>query len=297
MQIDSHQHFWLYEADEYPWIDDDKGALKVDYLPDDLTPLMAETGIDGTVAVQARQNLRETEFLLELADGYDYIRGVVGWVDLRAADVAAQLERFAPHPRLVGVRHIVHDEADDRFMLGGSFLEGLAQLKPYNLTYDLLLFPRHLQVAIDVVKRFPEQAFVLDHISKPFIKDAILEPWKSGIRQLASFDNVSCKVSGMVTEAAWKKWTQEDYRPYLDVVFDCFGVDRLMFGSDWPVCTLSGSYSEVVGIVRTYIEALSDEEKTKVMGGNAAVRLRASLSRSAVASKCDSQIRIEEQNL
>ena len=208
--------------------------------------------------------------MLELADGYDYIRGVVGWVDLRAPDVAAQLERFAPHPRMVGVRHIVHDEADDRFMLGGSFLEGLAQLKPYNLTYDLLLFPRHLQVAIDVVKRFPEQAFVLDHISKPFIKDAILEPWKSGIRQLASFDNVSCKVSGMVTEAAWKKWTQEDYRPYLDVVFDCFGVDRLMFGSDWPVCTLSGSYSEVVGIVRTYIEALSDEEKTKVMGGNAA---------------------------
>ena len=270
MQIDAHQHFWLYEADEYPWIDDDKGALKVDFLPDDLTPLMAETGIDGTVAVQARQNLRETEFLLELADGYDYIRGVVGWVDLRADDVAAQLERFAPHPRMVGVRHIVHDEADDRFMLGGSFLDGLAQLKPYNLTYDLLLFPRHLQVAIDVVKRFPEQAFVLDHISKPFIKDAILEPWKSGIRQLASFDNVSCKVSGMVTEAAWKKWTQEDYRPYLDVVFDCFGVDRLMFGSDWPVCTLSGSYSEVVGIVRTYIEALSDEEKTKVMGGNAA---------------------------
>ncbi len=270
MQIDSHQHFWLYEADEYPWIDDDKGALKVDYLPDDLTPLMAETGIDGTVAVQARQNLRETEFLLELADAYDYIRGVVGWVDLRAPDVAAQLERFAPHPRLVGVRHIVHDEADDHFMLGGSFLEGLAQLKTYNLTYDLLLFPRHLQVAIDFVKRFPEQAFVLDHISKPFIKDGIIEPWKSEMRQLASFDNVWCKVSGMVTEAAWKAWTQEDYRPYLDVVFDCFGVDRLMFGSDWPVCTLSGSYSEVVGIVRTYIEALSDEEKSKVMGGNAA---------------------------
>ena len=270
MKIDSHQHFWLYEADEYPWIDDDKGALKVDYLPDDLTPLMSESGIDGTVAVQARQNLRETEFLLELADGYDYIRGVVGWVDLRAPDVAAQLERFAQHPRMVGVRHIVHDEADDHFILGGSFLEGMAQLKPYNLTYDLLLFPRHLQVAIDVVRRFPDQAFVLDHISKPFIKDGILEPWKSEIRQLASFDNVWCKVSGMVTEAAWKKWTQENYRPYLDVVFDCFGVDRLMFGSDWPVCTLSGSYSEVVGIVRTYIEALSDDERTKIMGGNAA---------------------------
>ena len=269
LRIDSHQHFWLYEAAEYPWIDDDKTLLKADYMPDDLTPLMAANGIDGTVAVQARQNLRETEFLLELADSSDFIRGVVGWVDLRADNIAAQLERLAPHPRLVGVRHIVHDEADDRFMLGGSFLDGLALLNQYRLTYDLLLYPRHLRVAIDVVKRFPEQPFVLDHISKPFIKDGILEPWASEIRELASYDNVWCKVSGMVTEAAWKTWTQDDYLPYLDVVFDCFGIDRLMLGSDWPVCTLSGSYSEVVGIVRSYIEALSDQEKDNVMGDNA----------------------------
>ena len=269
LRIDSHQHFWLYEAAEYPWIDDDKTLLKADYMPDDLAPLMAANGIDGTVAVQARQNLRETEFLLELADSNDFIRGVVGWVDLRADDIAAQLERLAPHPRMVGVRHIVHDEADDRFMLGGSFLDGLALLNQTKLTYDLLLYPRHLQVAIDVVKRFPEQPFVLDHISKPFIKDGILEPWASEIRELASYDNVWCKISGMVTEAAWKSWTQDDYLPYLDVVFDCFGIDRLMFGSDWPVCTLSGSYSEVVGIVRSYIEALSDQEKDKVMGDNA----------------------------
>ena len=268
-RIDSHQHFWLYNAEEYPWMGEAHGPIKHDFMPPDLQPLMAATGIDGTVAVQARQNLRETEFLLELSDQYDLVRGVVGWVDMRADDVEAQLERFARHPGMVGVRHIVHDEVDDRFMLGGNFLRGLAALKQHDLRYDLLLYPRHLRVAIDVVKRFPEQRFVLDHIAKPFIKDGALEPWASDIRELASYDNVSCKVSGMVTEAAWGAWTQDDYTPYLDVVFDCFGVDRLMFGSDWPVCTLSGSYSEVVGIVENYIAALSAEEQAKVMGGNA----------------------------
>jgi len=269
MGIDSHQHFWLYEAAEYPWIDDDKGALKRDYMPADLVPLLAANGIDGTVAVQARQNLRGTECVLELADKNDVIRGVVGWVDLRADDIEAQLERVAPHPRLVGLRHIVHDEVDDRFMLGGGFLDGLALLNQYKLTYDLLLYPQHLRVAIDVVKRFPDQPFALDHISKPFIKDGIIEPWASEIRELATYENVWCKVSGMVTEAAWKAWTQEDYAPYLDVVFDCFGIDRLMFGSDWPVCTLSGSYGEVVGVVRDYIGGLSEVDKDKVMGANA----------------------------
>ncbi len=267
LRIDSHQHFWRYNSDEYPWIDASREPLKVDYMPPDLEPLMQATGIDGTVAVQARQNLRETDFLLDLADQYDFIRGVVGWVDMRADDVEAQLERLAPHPRMVGVRHIVHDEADDRFMLGGNFLRGLAKLKACDLRYDLLLFPRHLPIAIDVVQRFPEQPFVLDHIAKPFIKDGLLEPWERDIRKLAAFDNVWCKVSGMVTEAAWGGWTQADYVPYLDVVFDCFGIDRLMFGSDWPVCTLSGSYSQVVGIVETYISALSPDEQAKVMGG------------------------------
>lgn len=265
-RIDSHQHFWLYNTEEYPWMDESRAPLKVDYMPPDLQPLMAAASIDGTVAVQARQNLRETEFLLELADQYELVRGVVGWVDMRADDVEAQLERFAGHPRLVGVRHIVHDEADDRFMLGGNFLRGLAALQQYNLRYDLLLYPRHIPVAIQVLRQFPEQPFVLDHIAKPFIKDGTLEPWEGDIRELASYDNVWCKVSGMVTEAAWGTWTQDDYAPYLDVVFDCFGVDRLMFGSDWPVCTLSGSYSEVVGIVENYIAALSSEEQAKVMG-------------------------------
>lgn len=268
-RIDSHQHFWRYNHEDYPWMDEPRAPLKIDYLPPDLQPLMAATGIDGTVAVQARQNLRETEFLLELSDQYDFIRGVVGWVDMRADDVEAQLERFAPHPRMVGVRHIVHDEADDRFMLGGNFLRGLSKLEACDLRYDLLLFPRHLPIAIDVVKQFPKQLFVLDHIAKPFIKDGMLEPWESDIRKLAAFDNVWCKVSGMVTEAAWGNWTQADYTPYLDIVFDCFGIDRLMFGSDWPVCTLSGSYQDVVGIVETTIASLSADEQAKIMGGNA----------------------------
>ncbi|MCY3832915.1 MAG: amidohydrolase family protein [Chloroflexi bacterium] len=268
-RIDSHQHFWLYNTDDYGWMAGDRSPLQIDYLPPDLQPLLAQADIDGTVAVQARQTSRETEFLLELADEYDLIRGVVGWLDLRGDNLEAQLERFARHPRLVGLRHIVHDEADDRFMLGGNFLRGLAALKAYDLRYDLLLYPRHIPIAIDAVKRFPEQPFALDHIAKPFIKDGLIGAWENDIRTLAAFDNVFCKVSGLVTEAAWGAWKQEDFVPYLDVVFDCFGVDRLMFGSDWPVCTLAGSYGDVVGIVETYIAALSADEQAKVMGGNA----------------------------
>lgn len=268
-RIDSHQHFWRYNADDYGWMAGDRSPLRIDYLPADLQPLMADCGIDGTVAVQARQVRREAEFLLELADQQDLIRGVVGWLDLRADDIEAQLDRFAPHPRLVGLRHIVHDEAEDRFMLGGNFLRGLAALEPYGLRYDLLLYPQHIPIAIEVVRQFPRQPFVLDHIAKPFIKDGLIGAWESDIRRLASFDNVCCKVSGLVTEAAWGAWTQDDFKPYLDIVFDCFGVERLMFGSDWPVCTLSGSYSDVVGIIETYIAALSTDEQAAVMGGNA----------------------------
>ena len=268
-RIDSHQHFWHYQPAEYPWIGAQMGVLKRDYLPADLLPLMQANGIDGTVAVQARQNLTETEWLLQLADEHALIRGVVGWVDLRAADVAAQLEKFAAYPKLVGIRHIIHDEPDDGFMLRPDFMRGLTVLQDFDLRYDLLLFPKHLPLATKIVRQFPQQPFVLDHIAKPFIKDGVIEPWQRDIRELAACDNVSCKVSGMVTEAAWQSWTQADFRPYLDVVFDCFGIDRLMFGSDWPVCTLSGSYGEVAGIVRQYISALSASEQAQVMGGNA----------------------------
>ncbi len=268
-RIDSHQHFWRYNPAEYPWMGERHAAIKRDILPPDMQPLLAAAGIAGTVAVQARQNLRECEFLLGLADEYDFVRAVVGWVDLRADDVEAQLERFAAHPSFVGLRHIVHDEADDRFMLGGGFLRGLAALKTYQLRYDLLLFPRHIRIAIDVARQFPQQQFVLDHIAKPFIKDGLMQPWADDIRALAALDNVWCKVSGMVTEAAADTWKQSDFTPYLDVVFDCFGSERIMFGSDWPVCELAASYSQVVGIVEAYIGALSVDEQAAIMGGNA----------------------------
>ena len=231
-RIDSHQHFWHYNPAEHIWMNEQMAVLKTNYLPDNIKPLLTETRIDGTVAVQARQNLDETEFLLALSDKNELIRGVVGWVDMRSDEVNSQLEKYAFHPKFVGVRHVVHDEQDDRFMLGDAFLRGMAQLKTYNLTYDLLLFPKHLPIAIEVVKQFPEQLFVLDHIAKPLIKDGILEPWATDIRKLATYDNVYCKVSGMVTEATWHEWTQSDYLQYLDVVFDCFGIEQLMFGSD-----------------------------------------------------------------
>ena len=269
-RIDSHQHFWHYNPAEHVWMTDQMDILKRDFLPADLETLMAGSAIDGTVAVQARQNLQETEWLLELAEANDYIKGVVGWVDLRSPDVEGQLEQYADHPRLVGARHVVHDEPDVRFMLRQDFLRGLAELKAFNLTYDLLLFPRHIPIAVDVVKQFPDQPFVLDHIAKPYIAKGTLEPWTAHIRELAGYENVFCKVSGMVTEAKWQGWEYADFTPYLDIIFDCFGVDRLMFGSDWPVCTLSGSYAEVVGIVADYIKQLSDDEQMKVMGGNAA---------------------------
>jgi len=243
--------------------------LKRDIMPPELQPLLAAAGIDGSIAVQARQTPKETAFLLDLAERYPFIRGVVGWVDLRAPDVAAQLERLAAHPKLVGIRHIVHDEADDHFMLGSDFLRGLAALEAFDLSYDLLLFPRHLPVAIQVLRRFPRQRFILDHIAKPDIKARAIEPWARDIRALARHDNVCCKLSGMVTEADWGAWKAADFQPYLELVLQCFGTQRLMFGSDWPVCTLAASYRQVHGIVQSFIAGLSTSEQAEIMGGNA----------------------------
>lgn len=270
MRIDAHQHFWHYDPREFGWISDAMPVLQRDYMPPDLKPLLERNTIQGSVAVQARQSEEETTFLLELAERYDFVRGVVGWVDLRSPQVGAQLQKYSAHKKLRGIRHLVQDEADDRFMLLPDFSRGLSLLADFNLTYDLLLHPRHLPVAVEVVKQFPRQRFVVDHIAKPFIKDGIVTPWADGMRALARFDNVYCKVSGMVTEAAWQKWKRDDFKPYLDVVFDCFGVDRLMFGSDWPVCTLSASYDEVVGIVQDYIRDFPNDKQEKFFGMNAA---------------------------
>ena len=270
MRIDSHQHFWRYVPAEYPWIGERMGVLKRDYLPCDLEPLLRTSGFDGTVVVQAQQATAETDWLLSLADTSAFVRGVVGWVDLRAPDVDEVLERYAARPKLVGVRHIVHDEPDDDFLLRPDFRHGLARLHGHGLVYDLLLFPKHLPRAVTVVAELPEQLFVLDHIAKPFIRDALVSPWREDLRRLAAFPNVSCKLSGMVTEARWSDWQPRDIHPYLDTVLEAFGPRRLMIGSDWPVCLLAGDYARTLGVVVDWASRLSPAERHGILGGNAA---------------------------
>ncbi len=270
MKIDAHQHFWIYNAEQYGWIDEKMGELKRDFLPQDLKPLLEAEGIDGAIAVQARQDLDETRWLLQLAAESESVKGVVGWIDLCSPDLTAQLEEFAPHPKFVGVRHVVQAEPDDEFMLRTAFRRGIGRLAEYGLTYDLLLYPRHLQVAVKLVREFPTQRFVLDHIAKPLIADGIVKPWDGEIRELAKCENVWCKVSGMVTEARWKQWRAADFRPYLDVVFEAFGEDRLMVGSDWPVCTISATYAKTLGLVADYMSHLSAGKRERISGGNCA---------------------------
>jgi len=269
MRIDSHQHFWIYNAREYEWIGHGMATLQRDFLPPDLAPLLEPAGIGGTVAVQARQCQEESQWLLELADQYPFIKGVVGWVDLSSPRVDEQLTQFARHPKFCGVRHILHDEPDDRFMLREDFVRGLSCLAKHHLTYDLLLFPHHLVVACELVRQFPHQPFVVDHLAKPRIKARELQPWNTDLRRLAAFPNVFCKISGMVTEADWQGWKPADFTPYLDVIFECFGPKRVMVGSDWPVCTLAGTFQEVLQIVAEYLEKLSPGEQAAVWGENA----------------------------
>lgn len=269
MRLDSHQHFWNYDKQQYPWIL--KGSpLHRDWLPDGLAPLLASAGIDGSIAVQARQSLEETRWLLMLADQAPIIKGVVGWVDLRSENVAEDLAKFGTHPKFVGVRHVVQDEPDDRFLLRPEFERGIGELHAHGLAYDLLIYPKQLPAAIELVKRFPEQRFVLDHLAKPCIKDGLLSPWREQVRELAHSPNVFCKLSGMVTEANHAASSFEDFAPYLEVIFEAFGEDRLMYGSDWPVCLLAASYPRVFEIVDRFFTASPAAVRNKVFGGNAA---------------------------
>jgi L-fuconolactonase len=269
MRIDAHQHFWSYNKTEYGWISDQMDLLKRDFLPPDLLGELLNAGFDGSVAVQARQTIEETRWLLQFSEKYDFIKGVVGWADLRSEDnLRKQLDEFCKSGKFVGVRHVVHDEPEDNFMLHDDFLKGISILKEYNLTYDLLLFPKHLLVARVVVEMFPDQKFVIDHISKPLIKSHILDPWKEDITAIAQLSNVYCKLSGMVTEADCTNWKPDDFRPYLEVIFRAFGTDRVMTGSDWPVCLRGGSYMDVIGIVLNYIHEVPDNIREKILGKN-----------------------------
>jgi len=270
MRLDAHQHFWRYAPATHPWIDDSMAALKRDFLPDDLAPLLADAGFDGCIAVQAEQSTAETDWLLGLARRHGFVRGVVGWVDLRAPDCAAVLGEKAADSHLRGVRHIAQDEPDDRFLLRDDFGRGLAALEPLGLSYDILVYARQLPAAVELVRRFPRQRFVLDHLGKPDIRGGGFEAWRAHFRALAEADNVCCKLSGLVTEADWRAWTPADFVPYLDCALERFGADRLMIGSDWPVCLLAGSYEKTTAVVRDYLAALSSDERAAILGRTAA---------------------------
>ncbi len=270
MQLDAHQHFWKYNSADFGWITDEMAVLRRDHLPHDLQPLLAADGFDGSIAVQAQHSVDELRWLLDLALQNPFIKGVVGWVDLCSPSLRSQLEEFEGNSRLVGIRHVLQSEPDDEFMLRPDFRRGVAQLEEIGLAYDLLLYPRHLPVAAQLVAEFPRQTFVLDHIAKPGIAAGVLDPWRRDIAALAAFPNVSCKLSGMVTEAHWHQWAAADFAPYLDVVFEAFGPERLMIGSDWPVCTVAGDYRAVMDIVRTYIARCTAAQRSAILGENCA---------------------------
>lgn len=270
MRIDAHQHFWRFDPAEYGWIDESMSILQRDYLPQDIERHLARSNIEGTIAVQARQSMEENHFLLDLALKNDLIRGVVGWVDLCSSRVTEDLIRIGQDPLLKGVRYDVQDEPDDDFMTRSDFMRGISHLREFDLTYDILIRPRQLPAARRLVDEFPEQAFVLDHLGKPDIRSAAIEPWSEEVRALAEHSNLHCKLSGMVTEAAWDDWKREELFPFIDVVFDAFGPDRVMYGSDWPVCLLAANYSGTLDVVEEYAKGLSLTQRSKLMGSNAA---------------------------
>jgi L-fuconolactonase len=269
MVVDSHHHFWRYSLAEYGWLDDHMAAIRRDFLPADLKQEIGAAGVDAVVSVQARQSIEETRWLLDLATQNHFIAGVVGWVPLVSPTVAADLAQFAAHPKLVAIRHVLQDEPDPRFMLRADFQAGIRALRAYNLTYDILIYHRHLPQTIELVDRNPEQTFVVDHMAKPAIKQGTIEPWARGMRELARRPHVCCKLSGMVTEIGRPHWSLADLRPTFDVVLEAFGPERVLFGSDWPVCLVACGYARWMEIVQELIAPLSSAERAAILGDNA----------------------------
>jgi L-fuconolactonase len=267
LKLDSHQHFWKYSDAEYGWIDD--AALRRDFLPDDLHKELRGAKLDGSVSVQARQTVGETEWLLSLAETHKFIRGVVGWVPLTSATVERDIEKFAANKKLKAVRHVVQDEKDDRYILREDFNAGVALLDKHGLAYDILIFDRHLPFAIEFVDRHPKQRFILDHIAKPRIREGVVLPWRENLRELSRRDNVWCKVSGVVTEAEHKHWTEAQLRFYIDTAMDAFGPKRIMFGSDWPVCLEATTYKGWSDLMHRATEQCSVSERAAIFGGSA----------------------------
>lgn len=267
--VDAHHHFWHYRAEEYPWISDAMASLRRNFLPADLEREFAAGGVSGAVTVQARQSLVETEWLLSLAEAHPFLQGVVGWVPLTDANAEGHLQRFAAHPKFKGVRHLLQDEPDGRYLLRADFLAGIALLHRHKLVYDILVFERHLPQTIEFVDRFQDQIFVLDHIAKPRIREGFLSPWRENIRELSRRPNVYCKLSGMATEADLQNWTSDSLRPYFNVVLEAFTPSRLMFGSDWPVLLAVCDYGRWLETVKAWIAPLSSTERRRILAGTA----------------------------
>ena len=269
MIIDSHHHYWHYSLVEYNWIDDSMDAIRTDFLPENLEQTILEAGVDGVISVQARQSVEETEWLIGLAHQHPFMKGVVGWLPLCQDDIEVYLIHHSGEKILKGVRHVVQGESDPDFILGKDFNRGISLLKKYGLVYDILVVERQLPNTIRFVDQHPCQPFVLDHIAKPLIGCNELSPWKENIQELAKRQNVSCKISGMVTEADFNHWTPEQLLPYFEIILEAFGPDRLLFGSDWPVCLVATTYKSWTELVRKNICSLSVTEQSKIMGGNA----------------------------
>ena len=266
--IDAHQHFWKYDAQEYAWISDELAPLKRDFLPEELLQLLNKEKISGAISVQARQSEKENEFLLNHAKGNPFIKGVVGWIDLRSEKVEERLSFYRNFPILKGFRHVVQDEKDPEFMLHPAFLQGIEQLIKYGYCYDILVYARQLPQVLAFLNHFPDKPFIIDHLAKPDIKQGGFTSWQADMRKIAAFPKVLVKVSGMITEADWHHWEKEDFYPYLDELVLSFGVERLCYGSDWPVCNLAGNYSMQWDIVKTYFSTFNPSDINKVMGWN-----------------------------
>jgi len=267
--IDTHNHFWKYNKSEFGWIDDSKKRIRQDFLPEMLEKEINQTGITGVISIQARQNIEETDWLLKLAGENNFIYGIVGWLPLIDPKNETLLEKYSSDPYLKGIRHVLHDEEDPDYILRKDFNMGIKLLKKFNLVYDILIFEKHLSQTISFVDQNPNQYFVLDHIAKPLIRLNILSPWKEQITELAKRENVYCKISGLVTEADTNNWTEEQLLVYMDVVIEAFGADRIMFGSDWPVCLVACEYKQWFDVVKNFIGKLSDNEQDKILFRNA----------------------------
>lgn len=269
MIIDTHQHFWKYNPESHGWINEEMKVIRKDFLPQDLLPVYKENGIDGCIAVQADQTEAETRFLLDLAAEHPFIKGVVGWVDFRSERIEERLAFYKTFDALKGFRHIVQAEADPNFLLRNAFMNGVALLEQYDFCYEILVYPHQLGSVLEFVRSFSNIRFVIDHIAKPYIKDGFFDGWAAMMEEISCCPNVYCKVSGLVTEADYNHWNYEQLQPYLTHVLDCFGMERTMYGSDWPVCLVAGTYKDIKAVAEQAVADYSKKEQAAFWYKNA----------------------------